>query len=164
MGNSNRVLTQFGETIRRERERRFWTQGKVAELVRDRGIGCHNTTIAKLEAGERPARIDEIVALADVFEVSLDVLLDRKVSKVNDADFALRQLFDDAERALPYVEVAHSFLSNASRNLVALNPPNRRRFTDALALIGTATRAMTEAINALVKLQKTEGYERFMER
>lgn len=35
------------------------------------------TTVAKIEAGERAARIDEIVAVADIFGVTVDALVGR---------------------------------------------------------------------------------------
>jgi hypothetical protein len=39
----------------------------------------HPTTVAKIEAGDRSVRINEAVGIADLFEVSLDSLLGRKL-------------------------------------------------------------------------------------
>jgi hypothetical protein len=51
----------------------------MADMLSDGGIApMHSTTIAKIEAGSRSVRINEAVGIADLFEVSLDSLLDRK--------------------------------------------------------------------------------------
>ena len=75
MGKQGRVGDQFRERLRSERVRRDWSQSDVAKMLSDKGIdGIYPTTIAKIEAGDRAVRIDELLAIADLFEVSLDGL------------------------------------------------------------------------------------------
>ena len=51
----------------------------MSDMLSDRGIApMHATTIAKIEAGTRSVRINEAVAIADLFDVSLDFLSGRK--------------------------------------------------------------------------------------
>jgi hypothetical protein len=47
----------------------------VAKMLSAAGLSVYPTTIAKIEAGERAARVDEVVAVADLFSVSVDTLL-----------------------------------------------------------------------------------------
>jgi transcriptional regulator with XRE-family HTH domain len=60
------------------REERGWTQPHLAQLLGERGLKTHATTVAKIEAGTRSVRINEAVALADLLDVSLDSLLGRR--------------------------------------------------------------------------------------
>ena len=54
----------------------------------------HATTVAKIEAGSRSVRINEAVAIADLFGVSLDSLLGRKPGTQRDLHYALGALLD----------------------------------------------------------------------
>ena len=55
--------------------------------------------MAKIESGERWVRLAEANALADVFAVSVDVLLGRSTKPSNDQAYALRVLADTANRS-----------------------------------------------------------------
>jgi len=52
------------------------TQRDLADALRREGFSMHQTTVAKLEAAERPIRVNEAAALARIFNVSLTRLLD----------------------------------------------------------------------------------------
>ncbi len=141
----------MGKRIRDERRGRDWTQAELANLLRDTGLGVYPTTIAKIEAGERAPRIEEIVAIADVFEVSLDMLVDRQpVAK--DVDFALRALIEQSERALPDLESTRVALSAATNTLAALEPRGRRA-KDWLKACGAVCEALATARRVFISLQ-----------
>jgi transcriptional regulator with XRE-family HTH domain len=71
--------SEFGHRLKAERERQGWTQPQIAKMLSDRcAQPIHATTIAKIEAGTRSVRINEAVAMADLFEVSIDALLGRR--------------------------------------------------------------------------------------
>lgn len=73
------VDQRFGEWLRAERVRRGWTQPQLADMLNDRGIApMHTTTIAKIESAGRSVRINEAVAVADLFGASLDWVLGRE--------------------------------------------------------------------------------------
>ncbi|MCW2652034.1 MAG: hypothetical protein JWR32_3010 [Mycobacterium sp.] len=99
MGNTEVAETEFRKTLRRERESRKWSQAYLAKLLSDRGITAYATTIAKVEAGERAARIDELVTIADIFGVSVDALLGHSVERSDDKPLVLNALIDTAQHA-----------------------------------------------------------------
>ncbi|MBS2939576.1 helix-turn-helix transcriptional regulator [Nocardioides sp. J2M5] len=51
------------------------TQADLARRLSARGVEMHQTTVAKLEAGRRPIRLNELVVLAQILGVSLESLL-----------------------------------------------------------------------------------------
>ena len=81
MGANELVESEFRDTLKRERKERGWSQAHMANLLKDKGLTVYPTTVAKIEAGERAARIDEVVAVADVFGVSVDALLGRSARR-----------------------------------------------------------------------------------
>jgi hypothetical protein len=90
--------------------------------MRDRGLQVHPTTVAKIEAGERAAKIDEIAAIADIFEVSLDRLLGRDISDEADAQHALRALTDTAAQSAWQVTAITNTLRDQTTQLAAFTP------------------------------------------
>ncbi|MUN61587.1 helix-turn-helix domain-containing protein [Kocuria sediminis] len=71
------VSRSFRENLRRQREARNWTQGDLARYLRDTGATAlgHQTTLARLESGQRAVRLDEAVTIARVLDITLDKLL-----------------------------------------------------------------------------------------
>jgi transcriptional regulator with XRE-family HTH domain len=122
MGISEPVAAYFRNRLKNERNTRNWSQAKMADLLSDKGLeGVYATTIAKIEAGDRAARIDEIAAVADVFEVSVDTLLGRSVNPKHDLMFALRALADAANQASWQVESIETTLRDRIVELAAFN-------------------------------------------
>lgn len=65
--------TRFAESIKRLREERGWSQGELARQLLAVGMeGFHQTTVSRIEKGERPVRLGEARALARVFDTSVD--------------------------------------------------------------------------------------------
>jgi transcriptional regulator with XRE-family HTH domain len=58
-----------GRRTRQFREQRGWSQADLGQRLGAYGAALHQTSISKLEAGARPIRLDEVGALADLFEV-----------------------------------------------------------------------------------------------
>lgn len=66
----------FAWRVRQERERRGWSQDRLArELAAKTGRELHSTAVTRLEKGERPTRLAEAEALAGALEVPLGKLL-----------------------------------------------------------------------------------------
>ncbi len=62
----------FGAQVREARKARGWTQETLARRLREEGgIDLSKTAIVRLEKGERPTRLNEVVALARVLEIPL---------------------------------------------------------------------------------------------
>lgn len=74
---AGRVL---GERVRELRTARGWSQEHLAEQMRAAGFGTwRQTTVAKTEAARRPVTAEEVVKLAELFDVNdLNVLLLRR--------------------------------------------------------------------------------------
>lgn len=56
----------FGENLRRLREEREISQSGLAREMAEKGFAFHQTTISRIEAGERPVRLAEAIALASI--------------------------------------------------------------------------------------------------
>jgi transcriptional regulator with XRE-family HTH domain len=80
MGLREQADFRFGRRVREERERRGWSQDELAKRLADKGIPVYASTIAKIESEKkpRPARLGEAAVIADLFEVPVDVLIDRR--------------------------------------------------------------------------------------
>ncbi|MGH6683963.1 MAG: helix-turn-helix transcriptional regulator [Pseudolabrys sp.] len=119
MGRQSASETRFRERVRDERERRKWSQADLAKMLKDKGIhSIYPTTIAKIESGERAVRIDEAAAIADLFDVSLDVLMGLR-GVDDDAAYALTVLADEAQQLTPAVVQIRDRLRRAYRQLEA---------------------------------------------
>lgn len=58
---------QFVENVQRLREAKGWSQGELARRMADEGWdGFHQTTISRIEKGQRPVRLAEARSLAVV--------------------------------------------------------------------------------------------------
>jgi transcriptional regulator with XRE-family HTH domain len=64
----------FGARLRRERERQQVSQASLADSLTYHGVPWHQTTVAKVEAGERPIRLAEATALARLLGIPLATL------------------------------------------------------------------------------------------
>jgi transcriptional regulator with XRE-family HTH domain len=105
MGLRELTDSRFGKRVREERVRRGWSQEELAKRLTDKGVLVHSSTIAKIEAEKRPraARLVEVVGIADLFELSVDALLDRQSPDDSTLTFALSVLSTyagDAERQI----------------------------------------------------------------
>jgi transcriptional regulator with XRE-family HTH domain len=95
MGNQLPNMDRFRERIARERTRRKWSQAHVAKMLLARGIdNMHPTTVAKIEAGDREIKLDEAVAMADLYKQPLDALLGRRPKGKRDLQYLLGALED----------------------------------------------------------------------
>jgi transcriptional regulator with XRE-family HTH domain len=66
-----------GQELRHLRMARGWSQEHVAEQMKAYGYDWHQTLIGRIEAAQRPLRLNEAVHLAALFGVSLEMLLTR---------------------------------------------------------------------------------------
>ena len=145
MGKQSPVETRFRERVRRERERRDWSQAELAKLLQDRGIASiYPTTVAKIEAGERAVRIDEATVLADIFDVSVDALLGRSASFQKDRLYAVQ---DAASQASAGVSAIATTLMNVFPELDGLEFDNREA---VMVAAGRALAALKAAVDALM--------------
>ncbi len=65
----------FGARFADLRRENRWTQQQVTEAMVGRGFSWSATTATKTEAGSRPIRVDEAVALCELFDATLGDLV-----------------------------------------------------------------------------------------
>lgn len=66
---------QFGNAVRQLRESLGMSQGRMAMKMIEAGwVKFYQTTISRIEKNERPVRLGEALAMAEILGVSLDVL------------------------------------------------------------------------------------------
>jgi transcriptional regulator with XRE-family HTH domain len=80
-----------GEEVRRLRKGRGWSQDDVARRMSAAGFTTwHQSTVGRTETAERPLRLNESVALAGLFGVSLTRLLEPIRMSVEEIDEEIR--------------------------------------------------------------------------
>jgi transcriptional regulator with XRE-family HTH domain len=152
MGRNPGAEDYFRKRLKAERESRKWSQAHMAKLLSPKGIEVYPTTIAKIEAGDRSARIDEVAAIADLFEVSLDTLLGRSTTPKNDRMYAFRSLVDAAHRAKLDVSTIEATLRDRVIELAALGPrgfmeSTASRCERACDVLAEADKALDDVLN-----------------
>lgn len=101
----------IGELIRTLRVREGLSQAELAVMLTDRGIpGMHPQTITKIEAGQRPLRLTEAIAITDAMAVPLDALRVR-----NQTEHSLMRRVDTLNALRGRVRVAQRELREAER-------------------------------------------------
>ena len=65
----------FRSNLRHYRESNGMTQADLATRLKDAGLAFHQQTIQKMERGERQPRLTEAAAIAHVFGIDLDSLI-----------------------------------------------------------------------------------------
>ncbi|MFI5729177.1 multiprotein-bridging factor 1 family protein [Kribbella sp. NPDC051587] len=66
----------FAENMRRRREELGWSQGELARKMQDAGWeNFHQTTVSRIEKGERPIRLNEARGLAGVMDAAVAEML-----------------------------------------------------------------------------------------
>jgi transcriptional regulator with XRE-family HTH domain len=139
--------SRFGKRVRDERERRGWSQEELAKRLTERGIPVYSSTIAKIEAEKKPraARLGEAVAIADLFELSVDALLDRQGPDDSTLTFALAVLCDYAGDAERQIQRAREVTADIEDQLASVDESFDLRGIDGLR---QAAEEMAEQLEA----------------
>lgn len=152
MGLRERTESDFGKSVRTERERRGWSQEELAKRLEAKGIeNIYASTIAKIESEKKPraVRLAEAMAIAEVFDVSLDALLGRKTRKGNDLAYMVRSALETARQCGWQVAAIRTTLGDRFADLETLEFEGHGE----LAAVGmTAWKALAEAADALGQL------------
>lgn len=103
---------RFGERLRAERQARDMSQSHVLLVLEaSHGIKWHQSTMTKVEAGTRPVRLFEALALASVLHVDLADLLDDPQSQHSADRRDLHRKGRLDELAYLSVQVRHRYAS-----------------------------------------------------
>ena len=90
----------IGKKIQILREEKDLTQKELANKV-----GLNTSVMNRIELGERPARDDEIIKIADVLEVTTDYLLGRTNSPTGKHNYITSEdrVFESPEEAMDFI-------------------------------------------------------------
>lgn len=158
MGNQGRVGDRFRKRLRDERKRREWSQEDVAKMLADKGIhGVYSTTIAKIEAGDRAVRIDELTALADIFDMSLDGLIGRnRRHTAEDLTLTLQAYLETARAAASQLAAIETSLSNHSAQLAAFEFEGRKTVIEGCDWVRHVLAQANEVLLVTTRVQSDE--------
>lgn len=70
-GTTTQVDRYFVANVRQAREELEWSQNAVAQRMAGQGFKFHQTTIARIESGQRPVSLGEAEALARIFNTTV---------------------------------------------------------------------------------------------
>lgn len=154
---------QFGQQLKKQRQLRGWTQPQLAAMLIDKGVSpMHATTIAKIEAAQRSVRINEAVAIADLFSVSVDSLLGRQEPDDTTFFFAMTVLqayVDDAVGKIREVQGVYSDIDDQIDGVAerfdfacieGLRAAAREMDSQLMAAHASATRLISQISAAIV--------------
>ncbi len=127
--------------VRRLREEFGLTQAEFGRRLANHGPGMQQTTVARLEAGARPIRLNEVAAMAHVFDVHPSALwrMDEEPLTVEEADDLAVQF----ERQLLLLEQL--------REAVEAEAEERRQLEHRHEV---SARALSKAARAVVNLRE----------
>jgi transcriptional regulator with XRE-family HTH domain len=155
MGRNQGAEAYFRKQLRAERERRGWSQAHLTKLLSNNGLATYPNLVAKIEGGDRPARVEEVAAIAELFDVSTDVLLGRTVTPKDDLIYVLRGLSHTAHQASWQIESIETTLRDGAAEVAALGPAGMAKtFGSACE---RAADALAQAREALHKVTNPPG-------
>jgi transcriptional regulator with XRE-family HTH domain len=64
----------FRTNMKRARESQDVSQTDLARQMKDRGFGFHQQTVQRVESGDRPVRLNEAYAIAEILDMTVDEL------------------------------------------------------------------------------------------
>jgi len=112
-----------GLRVRELRAARGWSQEALGRRMTSLGYPMHQTTVAKLEAGTRPLRVSELVALADILGVKPRGLLSPAPidkSALLEAEKHLTALTNAVQTAHAHLEMLEGERMEAVNRVLAL--------------------------------------------
>ncbi|GAA4123613.1 hypothetical protein GCM10022415_28920 [Knoellia locipacati] len=122
----SQVWQSFGRSLREAREQRGMTQDEVARALLRFGSGGTQSSIAKMERGDRMVGIDHLAALAWILRVDADRLLPLVVDR-EDEDAHVAALMAEREHLAAQRRELQNRWEKVERQLLAVDsPPNRQ--------------------------------------
>jgi transcriptional regulator with XRE-family HTH domain len=139
-----------GQAVRRLRVARGWSQEEIAERMKAYGYDWHQTLVGRIEAAQRPLRLNEAVHLAALFGVALETLLGQ-VGPDMEPDSLRRRIEISRQRvasAREDYEVIHAQWDELTKQLADLGQSDshaRGRMAAAEAELESLIRAVEQA-------------------
>lgn len=149
MGDQKNAETAFLAAIRDERKARGWSQADMTELLSTKGVFLADTGLTKIENGHRPVRINEAIAIADVFGVTVDALAGRKMDHDADFRYAVRAMTDATRQSVAQLDAMRVDLRTRERNLGPFDFMGREKLVADIAAAESALEAAQQKLEAL---------------
>jgi transcriptional regulator with XRE-family HTH domain len=127
MGTREDTAEHVRKRVHAERERQKTTMAQLAQALTARGIRTYATTIAKIEAGDRAVRIEELAAMAEIFDVPVDSLLGPRGRPDGKLALVMRGGEDAAHTALRDIRVHLRTIAELSDNLAVITADTQPR-------------------------------------
>jgi transcriptional regulator with XRE-family HTH domain len=108
---------QFGRRLRYMREQAGLTQRQLADLMRAAGCKMHQTTVAKIEAGERAVSLSEAAEFAEQLGIDLTQMINVGQRRRVTAQLKVRSLEHRAEEYARRLEETQVLLDDALAKL-----------------------------------------------
>lgn len=106
-----------GRELRRLRAELGWSQEEVARRMAAFGYDWHQTTVGRIEAAQRPLRLNEAVSLAALFDVPLTQLLVSPTMGIDDIDGEIEQTEEKLAASLEQLEVERARLDEVNARM-----------------------------------------------
>lgn len=152
MSKRGKVGDQLRVRLRTERERRGWSQSHLAKQAMAAGTGSmHPATIAKIEAGDRGVQIDEAVAFANIFGVSVDALVGR-VSHSGDLMWAISKLTGVAHKSIPEIDIINQRIVGELKDVCEYAQYERRSIDGVIQSAAVVCERLSATHEALTQL------------
>lgn len=94
------------QKLQQLRLERGWSQADVSKRLSQLGFDLHQTTIAKLEAGKRPLRVAELMALSLLYDRPAVSLFYLPLKHESEPVQRLREQLREADETIAYVRGA----------------------------------------------------------
>jgi transcriptional regulator with XRE-family HTH domain len=131
--------------------RRGWSQLELMRRMIDRGVPMHNTTIPKIEAGDRGVTPAELYVFADVFGMSVDTLLGRATNGV-DLTWAISKLTGTAQRMARDVRTLQGRLDDEVQDVQLYADAAPQRTARLLSQVSEVQKQLADAASAVAEL------------
>ncbi len=160
----------FGVGVRNARQSRGWSQEALAAELAKVGINVGGQSgVARIERGERPTRLNEVVAIADFLDIDLNLDLGAygqaaRRSEGEELQAALRDVTEQLTRVekeldlrRAHVQAAKATLDEAEREMTEL-ALRRRELQRAHAHLSASLAAAADArMRAEMLLKEIDG-------
>jgi len=157
MGSSKWGDADFGERLRRLRDRMGWTQAHLAEQLSNSGVHMTAAQVARIEKGERSVRAVEAAVLADLYGLSVDALMGKRARPKADLTDALRTVLELKSQIRRHLLVEERKLHAAAEGLA--HADGTGRYTEVVAGCELACVALTAAADVVAVVGDTTNPE-----
>jgi transcriptional regulator with XRE-family HTH domain len=139
---------QAGQALRRLREAHGWTQEVAASRMRVYGYDFHQTTIAKIEAAQRPLRVRELVDFAALYGVEVRELIYAPSASFEEAEGEIASVETQLAAARERSEDSHRRLAAAQQTLSAVEAQQAECSREVAVLEGRLDHLKREGVRS----------------